>query len=91
MDLESFIRCSIFNMYAFLFSSPAFMLSCVKKRRRDKKSGPRSIVTGQESVVMDRTQTMKYRQTHCQLPLVTELWDQIWNRKRERDREKEIT
>ena len=71
------------------------MLSCVKKRRRDKKSGPRSIVTGQESVVMDKTQTMKYHQTHCQLPLAIGLWDQIWNREgrgrggREREREGE--
>ena len=70
----------------FYFSFPAIMLSCVKKRRRDKRSGPRSIVTGQESVVMDRTQTMMYHQTHCQLPLAIELWDQIWNRERERER-----
>ena len=65
------------------------MLSCVRKRKRDKKSGPRSIVTGQESVVMDRTQTMKYHQTHSQLPLAIELWDQIWNRERKRKRERE--
>ena len=66
------------------------MLSCVKKRRRGKRSGPRSIVTGQESVVMDRTQTMKYLQTHCQLPLVIGLWDQIWNREgRGREKERE--
>lgn len=62
------------------------MLSCVRKRRRDKKSGPRSIVTEQGSVAMDRTQTMKYHQTHCQLPLAIELWDQTWNREEERER-----
>ena len=65
------------------------MLSCVRKRRRDKKSGPRSIVTERRSVAMDRTQTMKYRQTHCQLPLAIELWDQTWNREKERERERE--
>ena len=81
----------IFDLYyAFLFSLPAIMLSCVRKRKRDKKSGPRSIVTGQESVVMDRTQTMKYHQTHSQLPLAIELWDQIWNRERKRKREREM-
>ena len=84
----------ILNLYymSFYFSFPAIMLSCVKKRRRDKKSGPRSIVTGQESVVMDRIQTMKYLQTHCQLPLAIERWDQIWNREgrgREKERERE--
>ena len=56
------------------------MLNCAKKRKRDKKSGPRGIVTELKSVVKDRIRTMKCQRMLYPPRQDTELWHQTLNR-----------